>query len=80
MIAMPTKPAAVIAGTTIKDLPPYLTVPQVAALAHRSPNAIRHLHHRGKGPGFALVDGRLLARRADVERWLEGKPRSRRAA
>jgi hypothetical protein len=82
---MPTKTAARKAPARSKtaapadDLPLYLTVPMVAKLAGRTPNAIRKLRDHGKGPAFVLVDGRLVAKRADVVAWLEGRKPQRAA-
>ena len=48
------------------------TIDQAAELACRTPNALRILVHRGRGPRFRLVGGRLLVSASDLDRWLDG--------
>lgn len=50
----------------------YLTVEEAAPIAKRTPQALRMLRHKGKGPKFRKVDGRLLVSEAELHRWLSG--------
>jgi hypothetical protein len=54
------------------EMPLFLTLEQAAAVAQRSPNALRVLRTKGKGPRFRKVDGRLLVSRSDLTAWLSG--------
>ena len=51
----------------------WLTVDEAAPIAKRSPQALYMLRHKGKGPKFRKVDGRLLVSEADLHRWLSGE-------
>jgi hypothetical protein len=51
----------------------YLTVEEAASIAKRTEMALRQLRHKGKGPKFRKVDGRLLVSEADLHRWLSGE-------
>jgi hypothetical protein len=51
----------------------WLTVEEAAVIAKRTPMALRQLRHKGKGPKFRKVDGRLLVSEADLHRWLSGE-------
>ncbi len=35
-----------------------------------NPNTLRYLRHKGEGPASFVINGRVLYRRAEVERWL----------
>jgi hypothetical protein len=53
-------------------IPRQLDIDDVAAIAKRTPKAIRQLRARGLGPKFRKVDGRLLTDEVEVARWLSG--------
>ncbi|MBE7194939.1 MAG: helix-turn-helix domain-containing protein [Gordonia polyisoprenivorans] len=36
-------------------------------------NTLRYLRHKGDGPASFVVNGRVLYRRAEVERWLHAQ-------
>jgi hypothetical protein len=55
------------------ELPPYLTIEEAAPIARRTPNAMRKLRLRGKGPRVRKIDGRLVIKRTDLLAWLEGE-------
>jgi hypothetical protein len=54
----------------------WLTVEEAAVIAKRTSMALRQLRHKGKGPKFRKVDGRLLVSEADLHRWLSGETES----
>jgi len=58
------------------DLPRYLTIEEAAVVARRTPNAMRKLRIRGKGPRVRKIDGRLVFARADLLAWLDGEAAS----
>lgn len=47
-----------------------MTLPQVAELLHRPPATLRYMRHKGEGPRSAVIAGRIMYRRADVEAWI----------
>jgi hypothetical protein len=51
--------------------PPVKTVAEAAAYVRRSPNALRILRHRRRGPRSFIRDGRVLYYTADLKAWLE---------
>jgi hypothetical protein len=51
----------------------YLSFKEAIPIAKRSEAALRQLRHKGKGPKFRKVDGRLLISEADLNRWLSGE-------
>jgi hypothetical protein len=55
----------------------YLTTEEAADIARRSPNAMRKLRLRKKGPKARNVDGRVLYARTDLLAWLETEPAPR---
>ena len=55
------------------DLPDLLTMPEAAAIARRSENALRQLRHKGKGPSWRKVDGRLVVDARELAAWLAGE-------
>jgi hypothetical protein len=56
----------------MSELPHYLTIDEAAAIARRTPNAMRKLRVREKGPRVRKIDGRLVIERNDLLAWLEG--------
>jgi hypothetical protein len=56
----------------------WLTLEEAAVVAKRSPQALYMLRHKGKGPNFRKVDGRLRVSEADLDRWLAGEDESER--
>lgn len=52
---------------------PYLTVPEVAALARCEHKSVRHAVHSGRLPAFRTVE-RILVREADAIAWIESCP------
>ena len=57
---------------------PYLTIPEVAALARCEHKAIRNAIHAGALPAFRPAQ-RLLVREQDARAWIESRPVSRSA-
>lgn len=35
-----------------------------------NPNTLRYLRHKGEGPASFVVNGRVLYRKGEIERWL----------
>lgn len=54
------------------DLPDLLTMPEAAVISRRSENALRQLRHKGKGPTWRKVDGRLVVDARELAAWLAG--------
>lgn len=50
-----------------------LTVEDVAALVHTTPQAIHSQRHRGIGPRGVRIGKRVLFREEDVNAWLDGR-------
>ncbi|MBG6224735.1 DNA-binding transcriptional MerR regulator [Arthrobacter sp. CAN_A2] len=48
-----------------------MTLEEVSEETRVPINTLRFYRHKGEGPKFAKIAGRLMARRADVERWLD---------
>lgn len=51
--------------------PPVMNVKEAAAYVRRSPNALRILRHRRRGPRSFICDGLILYYTADLKAWLE---------
>lgn len=51
----------------------FLTVDEAAVLARRTPEAMRQLRKRNKGPKFIDVDGKLLIERTALYAWMRGE-------
>lgn len=47
-----------------------MTMEEVSAETRVPVNTLRFYRHKGTGPKFAKIGGRLMARRQDVEAWL----------
>lgn len=50
--------------------PDLMTMKEVAAYMRTPLKTLRHWRYTGQGPRFARVGRRLLARRSDVDAWL----------
>ncbi|UZF54502.1 helix-turn-helix domain-containing protein [Gordonia polyisoprenivorans] len=48
-----------------------MTTKQVCTwLPFLNPNTLRYLRHKGEGPASFVVNGRVLYRKSEIERWL----------
>lgn len=47
-----------------------LTLEEVSEITRVPVNTLRFYRHRGTGPKLAKVGGRLVAKREDVEKWV----------
>lgn len=56
--------------TPIAELPMLLTVAETAELLRRTPSQLRWMKHVGSAPKSALIGGRLMFRRVDVEQFI----------
>ena len=56
-----------------------LTLEEVAEMLRKSPAQLRWLRHQGKGPRFAKLGGRLVAREQDVVDWVNAAFEAERA-
>jgi len=50
-----------------------LTLEEVAQLTRTPLNTVRYWRAQGRGPKFARIGRRVLARRSDVEAWIEAQ-------
>lgn len=48
-----------------------MTMDEVSEMTRIPVNTLRWYRHRGDGVRFAKIGGRLMARRQDVEAWLD---------
>jgi DNA-binding transcriptional MerR regulator len=48
-----------------------MTLDEVSEETRVPVNTLRFYRHKGTGPKFALIGGRLMARRPDVEAWIQ---------
>lgn len=48
-----------------------MTMDEVSEETRIPVNTLRWYRHRGEGPKFAKIGGRLMARREDVQAWLD---------
>lgn len=48
-----------------------MTLDEVAAYLRKSPAQMRWMRHNRTGPRSALIGGRVMFRRADVDAWVE---------
>lgn len=48
-----------------------LTLDEVSAQTRIPVNTLRFYRQKGQGPKFAKIGGRLMARRLDVEKWID---------
>lgn len=53
-----------------KESQGLLTLTEAADMLRRSPAQLRWMRHNGTGPRSAKLAGRIMYRRADVERWI----------
>ena len=60
---------------TAAVLPPsdLLTLGEVAAWLRKSEAQLRWMRHNRSGPKSALIGGRIMYRRRDVEAWLDAQ-------
>lgn len=49
---------------------PLMTMEEVSAETRIPVNTLRFYRHKGSGPKFAKLGGRLMARRDDVDKWI----------
>lgn len=49
---------------------PVLPLKDAARYVHRTPNAMKVMRHRGRGPACFLHEGRLMYYVADLDAWL----------
>lgn len=47
-----------------------MTMEEVSAETRIPVNTLRFYRHKGMGPRFAKLGGRLMAKREDVEKWI----------
>ena len=59
-----------VAGKEPSDL---MTLEEVAERTKTSINTVRYWRHTGQGPKFARIGRRVMARRADVEAWIDAQ-------
>jgi hypothetical protein len=61
--------------TAPAGIPPdvWYTLDESAAIARRTPNAMRQLRVKGRGPRVRKVDGRLMVSGTDLQAWLRGE-------
>jgi len=50
-----------------------LYLPEVAEQLRRSEAQMRWMHQNGKGPRFARIGGRLMAKASDVTAWIDAQ-------
>jgi hypothetical protein len=55
------------------DAETFHTLDEAAAISRRSPNAMRQLRVKGRGPRFIKVDGRLIVTGTELRRWMAGE-------
>ncbi len=55
---------------------PPLLLDEAAAALRMSPQTLRDLRDRGKGPKARIIAGKLLYRVNDLDEWLEQQPPS----
>lgn len=48
-----------------------MTLEEVSEETRIPVNTLRFYRHKGTGPRFAKIGGRLMARREDVQKWLD---------
>lgn len=48
-----------------------MTIEEVSEETRIPVNTLRFYRHKGVGPQFAKLGGRLMAKRADVEEWID---------
>lgn len=48
-----------------------LTLPQVAERLGRPPSTLRYMRQQGTGPRSAIIAGRVMYKRADLEAWID---------
>lgn len=53
------------------SISPLLTLPEVAERLRRTETQLRWMIHQGTAPKSALIGGRRMFRRADVEEFIE---------
>lgn len=58
---------------TTTGLETHYTLEEAAAISKRTPQAMRQLRVKGKGPRFVKVDGRLYVSASELQRWLSGQ-------
>jgi hypothetical protein len=51
----------------------WYTLEESAAIARRTPLAMRQLRVKGRGPRFRKIDGRLVVASSDLQAWLRGE-------
>lgn len=66
---MATKKEQATATATLE----HYTLEEAAAISKRTPQAMRQLRVKGRGPRFVKVDGRLLVSASELQRWLSGE-------
>lgn len=50
-----------------------MTLEEVAQRTNTPANTVRYWRHLGQGPKFARIGRRLMARRSDVEAWIDAQ-------
>ena len=55
----------------MNDTTPLLTLDETASLLRKSPATLRWMIHRGTAPRSALIGGRRMFRRADVDDFID---------
>jgi predicted DNA-binding transcriptional regulator AlpA len=50
--------------------PQLLTIQQVAGIVGRPVNTLRDWRKKGRGPRSQRIEGRVMYREADVDRWI----------
>lgn len=48
-----------------------MTLEEVSEMTRIPVNTLRFYRHKGSGPKFALIGGRLMAKRETVEAWVD---------
>lgn len=48
-----------------------MTMDEVSEETRIPTSTLRYYRHKGTGPRFAKMGGRLMARREDVEKWID---------
>lgn len=59
-----------MSGAPNQHASPVLTIKEAAVYCRRSPNAMKILRHRRKGPDSFLKAGRIYYYRHDLDAWL----------
>ena len=65
-----TNSSTTLATPPVSDL---LTIPEVATWLRKSEAQLRWMRHNKSGPKSALIGGRIMYRRSDVEDWLDAQ-------